>query len=803
MPGPFDRAQRFLQELKRRKVYRVAATYAVVGFVLVQVADLTFVRLGLPSWTVTLVIVLVAMGFPLALVLAWAFEVTPEGVRRTPGQEHDEPAPGTGGSWKQYLLGSAAVFGVVFLAVWGVERFVGGPSKSPSDVSSSLVAVLPFSVQGSEGMEYLGEGMVNLLTTKFDGAGDMRSVDARAVLSHLKGTGDFPLHPEDASSVARRFGAGLFVLGDIVEVGGHLTINATLYDSRGDPSTIGEGTVQGQADSISSLVDDLAAPLLASVRSGPGGQSARMAAVTTPSLPALKAYLQGESALRDGEYRPALEFFRRAVGRDTAFALGYYRLSIAAEWLTELDPMIKASDRALRHADRLNDRYRRLLTAFRAFRRGDNRRAEELYRSILATYPNDVEAWLYLGEVLFHTNPYQGEPIAEAWDPFTKVMEYEADNAGSLVHLARIAAVENRPAAVDSLVGQYEQFNPQGDRLLSVQALQATVQDDDEMWQEVARRLGSSSGATVGLAFWNVGVFGHDIVRAADLARLLTGEDRPKDERSAGFRWLAMTDVARGRWTAAERSIDALKEIDPLAALETRSFLYLLPYAPVSRNELRTLRNRLLEYEVAQISPSDIRSFFFSADDELHPLIRVYLLGRLNARLGEVERARARERELLEIDVREATGTLPQDLARGIGAEIALEAGDSTAALEEIEKVRTDVVYNYTIASFAYAEVHERFLRPELLLAADRSREAAEWYENHVTTAIPEIPYLALVHRGLGRSYERLGDRTSAVTHYMRFVELWSECDPGLRPLVDQTRERIEKLTRAGSRARD
>ena len=84
MSEPFGRLRRFLRELKRRNVYQVAATYSVVGFVLVQIADLTFVRLGLPSWTVTLVIVLVAMGFPLALVLAWAFEMSPGGMRRTP-----------------------------------------------------------------------------------------------------------------------------------------------------------------------------------------------------------------------------------------------------------------------------------------------------------------------------------------------------------------------------------------------------------------------------------------------------------------------------------------------------------------------------------------------------------------------------------------------------------------------------------------------------------------------------------------------------------------------------------------------
>jgi hypothetical protein len=73
--------RQFLSELRRRNVYRVAVTYVIVGVSVIEAADLTLTRLGLPGWTVTLVIVLVGLGFPIALVLAWALEVTPEGVR--------------------------------------------------------------------------------------------------------------------------------------------------------------------------------------------------------------------------------------------------------------------------------------------------------------------------------------------------------------------------------------------------------------------------------------------------------------------------------------------------------------------------------------------------------------------------------------------------------------------------------------------------------------------------------------------------------------------------------------------------
>ena len=88
MADPLSQLRRFFRELKRRNVYQVALTYGVVGFVVIQVADVTFPHLRLPPWTVTLVIALVALGFPLSLVLAWAFELTPEGVRRPPRSGH-------------------------------------------------------------------------------------------------------------------------------------------------------------------------------------------------------------------------------------------------------------------------------------------------------------------------------------------------------------------------------------------------------------------------------------------------------------------------------------------------------------------------------------------------------------------------------------------------------------------------------------------------------------------------------------------------------------------------------------------
>ncbi|NIN70630.1 MAG: hypothetical protein GTO46_01595, partial [Gemmatimonadetes bacterium] len=134
----------FLAELKRRRVYRVAAVYAAVAFVIWQAADFALPALRLPDWISTLVVVLTLIGFPIALVLAWAFEITPEGVKRT------EPLPAEGrpaGSEARAgrLALAVVVLIVVAIGAWWVIGRGAGPRV---EREPTAIAVLPFSVHG-------------------------------------------------------------------------------------------------------------------------------------------------------------------------------------------------------------------------------------------------------------------------------------------------------------------------------------------------------------------------------------------------------------------------------------------------------------------------------------------------------------------------------------------------------------------------------------------------------------------------------------------------------------------------------
>jgi tetratricopeptide (TPR) repeat protein len=119
--------------------------------------------------------------------------------------------------------------------------------------------------------------------------------------------------------------------------------------------------------------------------------------VTTDSLSALKDYMRGERALRAGEYLAAAEAFQSAVAVDSSFALAWYRLSVAYEWLTRDYLIRQAAEQAFQHSGRLSEHDRRLLQAAVAARQGNYEEAEQRYRTFVADYSDDVEAWFQLG----------------------------------------------------------------------------------------------------------------------------------------------------------------------------------------------------------------------------------------------------------------------------------------------------------------------------------------------------------------------------------------------------------------------
>jgi hypothetical protein len=175
-----------LTELKRRSVFRVAAAYAVVAWILIEVSDTIFPRIGLPDWSVTLVIALVALGFPLALFLAWAYELTPEGLKRDAEARAEPSAPRT----SNRTVSAVVVMGLVLVIGWlAADRFW------PRDGSASggLIAVLPFRNRSvREEDAFFAEGIHDDLLTQLSKIAAFKVISRTSMMRYADSTLSVP-----------------------------------------------------------------------------------------------------------------------------------------------------------------------------------------------------------------------------------------------------------------------------------------------------------------------------------------------------------------------------------------------------------------------------------------------------------------------------------------------------------------------------------------------------------------------------------------------------------------------------------
>ncbi len=702
-------------------------------------------------------------------------------------------APGLSRRFKRTV--GVGVIALAALLVLILRPF--GAGAPAADVSPTAVAVLPFSVSGGSGGDdfgYLSEAMVSLLSTKLDGAGDLRSADPRTLLSVAAREFGDRLDPQQGRRLAQRFGAGIYIMGDVVEAGGRLRITASVYEADGDAVSVAQATVDGGSEDLFTLVDELASQLLVSLAGGPGARVTRIAGVTTSSLPAFRAYLEGESAFRNGDYGRAVEAFQQAVEIDTIFALGYYRLSVAAEWDVQQGQSEEAAERAFELAARLPNRDRRLLEAMRLLRRGRHGEAEARYRSLVASYPDDVEAWFHLGEILFHSNPLHGRSFTESREPFERVLTYEPDHGTSIIHLARVAAHERRLDDLDLLAQVVLELYPESDRALEMEALLALSHRDLESESRLDARLREASASILALVSQITGPHVHNPAGTERLTRLLAAPSQPADVRTAGYMSLAHLSLTQGRWQEALARLTELAVFNAGVALEYRTLLSLINFLPVERTELLALREELELLHPASIPRSDSRAIYFNVHDELHPMLKLYLAGALSARLGDSVQAVGYASQLEELPDVLGRGSLADDLAIGIRSQLHYTRGRIDEALRTLEGGKQEVHYQLTLASPFAAQSSERFMRAELLHEVGRDSEALEWYSHIYEIAPFESVYLPISHFRRGEIYEGMGSVDEAIEHYARFVELWENADTELQPMVEDARARIERL---------
>lgn len=412
--------QRFLAELKRRRVFRVMAIYGGGAFAALEALDLLAGGLPIPERLISGVTVLALAGFPVAVLLAWAFDVTPEGVVRTEpariGELEEIAAGPRRARWPAGILALAG--SVLFLAVaWGAAaRFgwISGGTPRPAyaiDDPLGSYVILPFARRGETDEEReLAERAAARLTRQLRGWETIRVVSdiALAGVMHDLGIEAQTLPSLDVGlSIARAQRVGTLVALSTEIDGDSLLLESVLFD-------VADGTqLRRPVLSHASLadLDGLVAPVAQEVlnlRDRDVDLATLRSESTNPS--AHRAYQEGLDALYAWRLDRAAALFREAIAEDPAFALPVHRLALTLYWQTARNPE-RIVDRGpeiarlAQEADRLAGErglrpgLRGQISAFRAFWDGDYASARAAVHGLIEADSTDVEAWLLLGAI--------------------------------------------------------------------------------------------------------------------------------------------------------------------------------------------------------------------------------------------------------------------------------------------------------------------------------------------------------------------------------------------------------------------
>jgi TolB-like protein/Flp pilus assembly protein TadD len=459
----------FFEELQRRKVYRVAAAYVIAAGFIIQIGSAVLPAWELPNWTFRLVVVLLLIGFPIALILAWAFDVTPEGIQAT-----EKTAAETHLRRNMIIL---AATGVIVSAAAG---FFLLPRASGHNIDKSI-AVLPFeNLSGDPDNAYFADGIQDDILTNLSKIGDLKVISRTSVMSY-RGSGT-----RNARDIGKALGVATLVEGSVRRIGNRVRVNVQLINATNDEHIWAEDYDRDLTD-VFAIQTDLAQKIVYTLQAKLSpNEKARLDRRPTQDPNAYLLFVQAHDyANRADMFRDtslkAEPLFEQAIKLDPNFSLAYAGLSMVESWVYHsFDPLPARRDKARLNADEAlrlqSDLPEGHLALGFSYYYGDRdyQRALAEFEIAKRGLPNEAQAYMAIGAIQRRQGKW-----TESTANLEKAAALDPKNVGILCNLGYSYMAQRNFEAADKIFDRAIVAEPQSLQAAGMKAAVAVQSTGD------------------------------------------------------------------------------------------------------------------------------------------------------------------------------------------------------------------------------------------------------------------------------------------------------------------------------------
>jgi TolB-like protein/Tfp pilus assembly protein PilF len=470
----------FFGELKRRNVYKVAVAYAVVGWLVIQIATQVFPFLEISNWSIRLVIFVTALGFPVALIVAWAFELTPEGIKRT--EDADTAGQHSRGHvWIAVVVIAAALsVGLFFLGRYTAGHTAPAQNELAADVPEKSIAVLPFAnLSRDPDNAYFAEGVQDEILTDLAKIADLKVISRTSVMQFKNKAAHYL--PE----IAQALRVSHVLEGSVQRSGNRVRVSAQLIDAHNDTHIWAEKYERDLAD-VFAIQSDIAEAIADHLRAklSPKEKSA-INERPTSDIAAYDLYLRAKKLVYEGEVSPArqrenlleaVKLLDQAVARDPAFVLAHCQLAGAHDLIyffnyDHTPGRLKQAETSVANAVRLQPEagQTHLAQAIHYYLGYlDYDRAREELTKAQQPLPNDAQVFKFLG--LIERRQWRWNEGVRNLERVVELDPRNVDGIGNLAQAYFDLRRYNEAIAMFDRIAQLEPGNP------TVRTFRATIQ---------------------------------------------------------------------------------------------------------------------------------------------------------------------------------------------------------------------------------------------------------------------------------------------------------------------------------------